>query len=189
MLIRHADPARDAAACAAIYEPYVRDSVSSLEEEAPDTAEMTRRIEAVSASYPWLVAEDAGTIRGYAYAARHRTRAAYRWAVDAAVYVDDAHRGGIGRSLYEPLLDLLARQGLRVVCAGITLPNDASVALHESFGFQPVGVYPRIGFKQNRWWDVGWWALELAGTEGGPPREPGPPARLGGTASEDRPAG
>jgi phosphinothricin acetyltransferase len=180
VLIRHADPAHDGAACAAIYAPYVSDSVASLEEDPPGAAEMTRRIEAVIASHPWLVAEEAGRILGYAYGSRHNARAAYRWATNAAVYVDDAHRGqGIGTALYEALLGLLGRQGLRIVCAGITLPNDASVALHESFGFRPVGIYPRIGFKQMRWWDVGWWELELRPPDGDPPPEPGPPARLG----------
>jgi L-amino acid N-acyltransferase YncA len=179
VLIRHADPPRDAAACAAIYAPYVRGSVSSLEEEPPGAAEMARRIEAVVPSYPWLVAEDAGAVVGYAYGSRHHPRAAYRWAVDVTVYIDAAHRGrGLGTELYAALLKLLARQGLRMACAGITLPNEASVALHESLGFRPVGVYRRIGFKHERWWDVGWWQLELPVGGGDPPAEPGPPARL-----------
>jgi phosphinothricin acetyltransferase len=93
------------------------------------------------------------------------------------VYVGDGHRGqGVGGALYRALLALLARQGVRRVYAGIGLPNDASIALHESVGFQPVGIYRRIGWKHGAWWDVGWWQLELPGDD--PPAEVGPPTRL-----------
>ena len=140
MLIRHADPSRDAAACAALYAPYVIDGVASLEERAPDPHELAARIEQISARYPWLVAEIDGEVVGYAYASQHRVRAAYRWAADMTVYISGAyHRRGVGRALYAALLQLLARQGVYVACAGITLPNAASVGLHESLGFVPVG--------------------------------------------------
>lgn len=173
MLIRHADSGRDAAACAAIYAPYVTDGVASLEEDPPDANEMRRRIEAITPRFPWLVAEDTGQVIGYAYAAQHHPRSAYRWAADSTVYIDDARRGrGVGKALYQALLGLLAEQKLRMVCAGITLPNRASVALHESFGFQPVGIYRRIAFKRERWWDVGWWQLDLGAPEGEPPPAP-----------------
>jgi phosphinothricin acetyltransferase len=179
MLIRHADPGRDAAACAAIYGPFVRDTVASLEEVAPDERELAERIKRISLTHPWLVAEVDGAVAGFAYASEHRQRASYRWAADVAVYLDPAyHRRGIGRALYDQLLKLLVRQGLRIACAGITLPNDASVALHEAFGFQPIGVYRRIGWKAGAWRDVGWWQLELVAPGAGPPAEPGPPARL-----------
>ena len=116
-------------------------------------------------------------VAGYAYGCPHRERSAYRWAADVSVYVDPRHhRRGIGRALYGALLPLLERQGFHVACAGVTLPNDASVAIHEAFGFAPVGVYQRIGFKLGRWWDVGWWELELRkpGSESPPePRRPG----------------
>jgi L-amino acid N-acyltransferase YncA len=178
-LIRHADPARDAATCAAIYAPFVRETVISLEEVAPSTAEMAQRIERVSLTHPWLVAEDAGTVAGFAYATPHRERVSYRWATDVSVYVDAGHRRcGVGRTLYRELFGLLIRQGLWVACAGVTLPNDASVALHESFGFQPVGIYRRIGWKAGAWRDVGWWQLDLVAPAPGAPAEPGPPARL-----------
>jgi L-amino acid N-acyltransferase YncA len=125
------------------------------------------------------VAEDGGELTGYAYASAHRERAAYRWAADLAVYVAPHRRGaGIGRALYGVLLPLLVRQGLRIVCAGITLPNDASVALHESFGLELVGVYRRIGWKGGAWHDVGWWQRELFSVSDVPPPEPGPPPRL-----------
>jgi L-amino acid N-acyltransferase YncA len=172
-MIRHADPARDAAACAAIYDPHVRESFESFEDQAPGAEEMARRIERLSARHPWLVVERDGRVAGFAYASPHRTRAAYRWAADVAVYVDPAHRrGGLGRRLYDALLPLLRRQRLHVACAGIALPNDASVGLHEALGFEPVGIYRRIGYKAGAWHDVGWWQLRLIAPDDGPPSEP-----------------
>jgi phosphinothricin acetyltransferase len=147
-VIRDADPERDAAACAAIYEPHVAAGAVSFEEEPPSAAEMADRIAAGEATHPWLVIEDDGEVAGYAYACSHRSRAAYRWAADVSVYVDPAHRGrGHGRALYEELIERLRRQRFQVACAGITLPNPASVALHERLGFVVVGVYRRIGWK------------------------------------------
>jgi len=177
--IRHADPTRDAFACAAIYAPFVRDSAISFEEVVPDERELRERIERVSLTHPWLVAEDECGVTGFAYAAQHHERAAYRWSTDVAVYVDAAHhRRGIGRALYEALFRLLIRQRFHVACAGVTLPNRASVALHEALGFRPVGVYRRVGWKRGSWWDVGWWQLQLIEPGPGAPAEPGPPARL-----------
>jgi phosphinothricin acetyltransferase len=145
----------------------------------PDAEEFARRIESVSERYPWLVAEEDGTIAGYAYATAHRELAAYRWAADVAVYVGDGYRRrGVGRALYGGLLPLLERQGVQVVYAGVTLPNDASVGLHEALGFQPVGVYRRVGWKAGAWHDVGWWQLDLVAPNASVPAEPGPPARL-----------
>jgi L-amino acid N-acyltransferase YncA len=177
MLIRSADAARDATACAAIYAPSVTHGVASLEAVAPDAAELGRRIDEVTARYPWLVAEVDGVIAGYAYASQHRARASYRWSADVTVYVSDAHhRRGVGRALYGRLFELLAVQGYYEACAGITLPNDASVGLHESLGFRPIGVYRQIAFKFGAWRDVGWWQKtlrdHLADT---PPAEPSAP--------------
>ena len=178
MVIRPADPASDAAACAEIYAPYVLETAISFEEEPPDASELERRIERYSRTHAWLVAEDGDGVVGYAYACPHRERAAYRWAADVSVYVSQQHhRRGIGRALYGELFSLLERQGLHVACAGVTLPNQASVAIHESLGFAPVGVYPRIGYKLGKWWDVGWWELELRAAGDGPPGEPSRPAR------------
>jgi phosphinothricin acetyltransferase len=174
VLIRHADPARDAAACAAIYGPFVADTPISLEEIVPSEVEIAARIERISATHPWLVAELDGDTVGFAYGSPHRERAAYRWAADVTVYVSpEAQRRGVGRALYERLLSDLARQGVHVACAGITLPNAASVGLHEALGFGAVGVYRRIGFKLGMWRDVGWWQLQL------PPDTDHPPAELG----------
>ena len=181
MLVRHADPARDAAACLAIYAPYVADTAVSFEAVPPTALEFEALIAATSERYPWLVLEDAGAVAGYAYAAQHRPRAAYRWAADVAIYVDPArHRSGAGRALYEALLDLLRRQGLRSAAAGITLPNDASIGLHRALGFEHVGTYRAIGWKAGAWRDVSWWQLALAedGRDEGPPPEPLGPQRL-----------
>ena len=150
--------------------------MASLEEDPPGTEEMAGRIDGITRTHPWLVAERDGEVAGYAYGTPHHTRAAYRWSTDVTVYVADEHRRkGVGRDLYEALFDLLSRQGFTMACAGVTLPNEASVALHESLGFEPVGVYRRVAWKFGRWWDVGWWQRQLlpAGTER--PGEPGPP--------------
>jgi phosphinothricin acetyltransferase len=126
-------------------------------------------------THPFLVAERDRAVVGYAYAAAHNDRAAYRWAADVSVYIAaSAKRQGIGRALYTKLLQMLRAQGLVVACAGITLPNDASVALHEAFGFEPVGVYRGIGFKLGEWHDVGYWQLELVPRGEGAPTEPVP---------------
>ena len=179
-MVRHADPDRDAAALAEIYAPHAGPGLASFEESAPDADEMARRIEAGSREHPWLVAERDGVVAGYAYGSQHRSRPAYRWAADVTVYVDiRARRSGVGRELYEALLPLLARQRLHIACAGIALPNDASVGLHESLGFEPVGVYRRIGFKHGRWHDVGWWQARLRPAGDEPPEEPLGPQRLG----------
>ena len=173
MLVRHADPARDAAACVAIYAPYVNDSSVSFEEVPPTAEQFAAHIAATSERYPWLVVEADGAVVGYAYAAQHRPRTAYRWAVDVGIYVDPArHRGGAGRMLYEALFGLLRRQRLHSACAGITLPNDASVGLHRALGFEPVGTFRRVGFKNGAWHDVAWLQRPLTdghGDDGGPP--------------------
>jgi phosphinothricin acetyltransferase len=168
-LIRPADPDGDAAACAAIYAPYVTDTVISFEEEAPNEAEMRSRIERFSRTHAWLVADVDDHVVGFAFGCPHRERAAYRWAADVSVYIDQsAHRRGVGRALYGQLFEVLAGRGVQVLCAGIGLPNEASVALHESLGFVAVGIYRRIGFKHGAWRDVGWWQLDLAPAGGRP---------------------
>lgn len=163
----------DAAAIAAIYAPYVEGTVISFEEAAPSAEEMASRIEIALKDHPFLVHEEDGAVRGYAYAGQHRSRAAYRWSCDVTVYAaPDRQRRGVGRALYTELLALLTRQGFHSAFAGIALPNDASVGLHEAMGFQPIGIYREVGFKQGAWRDVGWWRLGLA--EGPPKGEPIP---------------
>jgi L-amino acid N-acyltransferase YncA len=171
-IIRLARP-DDAAALAAIYRPYVTEAVTSFEMEAPDAAEMARRLEGVLALAPWLVWDDGDEgVLGYAYASRHRERAAYQWSVDVAVYIrTDRHRRGFGKKLYNTLLALLRLQGFYGAHAGITLPNPGSVGLHQALGFRPVGVYPAVGWKHGAWHDVGWWQLPLQAR----PATPAPP--------------
>ncbi len=180
MLIRDADPQRDSAACATIYAPSVTAGVASLEERAPAPREFAERIRIIQRTHPWLVAEIDDEVVGYAYASRHRERASYRWAADVTVYISGGHhRRGIGRGLYATLFDLLVRQGIHEACAGITLPNDASVGLHEALGFEPVGVYRNIAYKFGAWRDVGWWQKTLHSPTGDdPPAEVGPPLHL-----------
>ena len=152
----------DAAAIAAIYAPYVRDTIISFETEAPDAAEIAERIRRIGTHYPWLAAVSGGQIVGYAYACENRSRLAYRWSVDVAVYLHpSAQRRGIGSGLYRRLFALLRLQGFVNAFAGITLPNAASVGLHEAMGFTLIGVYRRVGHKLGAWHDVGWWQLAL----------------------------
>src|SRR5579859_1264647 len=162
----------DADALAAIYAPIVRDTAISFETEPPTADEMARRVAVTLQTHPWLVAERQGKVIGYAYASRHRDRAAYRWSADVSAYVDaSARRCGVGRALYKRLFVLLQGQGFHAAFAGIALPNSASVALHEGAGFKPVGIYKEVGFKQGQWHDVGWWRLGLS-SDTGPPAEP-----------------
>ncbi len=180
MVVRHADATRDAAACAAIYAPHVTESGASFEEVAPSPEEFAARIAITTRSHPWLVLVDGGRVVGHTYASPHRSRAAYRWAVDVGVYVDATHkRRGGGRRLYQALFELLRRQGVQIACAGITLPNDASVALHRALGFELVGTHRAIGWKAGAWRDVSWWQLRLGPDPGcEPPAEPSGPQCL-----------
>jgi phosphinothricin acetyltransferase len=157
----------DAAACARIYAPYVTDSVVSFELDPPGAEEFQRRMEV---SHAWLVAEDDGEVVGYAYGSPHHERAAYRWAADVAIYVSRSHqRQGLGRRLYGALFAMLRDQGLRMLCAGLTLPNAGSDGLHRSMGFGEVGVYRKVGWKNGAWHDVRWYQLDLhPGDEGSP---------------------
>lgn len=157
MIIRAAT-AQDAVRCSEIYAPFVTGHWVSFELIAPDPDEMASRISNYGESHAWLVAQIDGVVAGYAYGSPHRTREAYRTSSDVAVYVDGAFaRLGIGRSLYAALLPMLASRGFHAAFAGIALPNDASIALHEAMGFEPVGVYKEVGWKMDGWRDVGWW--------------------------------
>ena len=160
-MIRLADE-RDAAAVQAIYAPYVRDTAISFETEPPTVEEIARRIRSVLDHAPWFVCERDGAVIGYAYAARFHARAAYQWTVEVTVYVDRAHhRTSAGLTLYRVLLAALRLQGFRMAVGIITVPNPASIGLHERLGFRREGLLPAIGFKHGRWRDVGWWRLEL----------------------------
>ena len=147
--------AADADAIAAIYAPYVTDTAITFELTPPDAEEMRRRIAATTLVYPWLVAEQGGRVAGYAYAGRHSVRAAYDWSADVSVYLHpDFHRRGLGRRLYESLFTVLRAQGFHSLFAVITLPNEASVALHRSLGFSDIGACREAGYKLGQWLDV-----------------------------------
>lgn len=164
----------DVAAITAIYRPIVESTPISFEVDPPDEEEMRRRIGEILTFYPWLVYDVGGVVAGYAYATRHRARAGYQWSVDTSVYVHaDFRRRGIGRGLYTSLFAILGAQEYFNAFAGISLPNPGSVVLHESVGFQPLGVYRNVGYKLGAWRDVGWWQLVLRAHEISPrkPRE------------------
>ncbi len=152
----------DACAVAAIYDPIVAGTVISFEDAPPGPEELRRRIGEAGDRFPWLAFEREGAVLGYAYASAHRTRAAYRWAVDVGVYVaPEAHRCGIARRLYATLFDVLASQGYCAAFAGVALPNEASCNLHLRVGFGVVGTYHQVGFKFGRWHDVMWFERRL----------------------------
>ncbi len=167
--VRDAVPA-DGDACAAVYRPYVTDTVVTFEDEPPSGVEMGRRIAAATRHHAWLVLEEAGSVAGYAYAGPVKERAAYRWSCEVSVYlVPGRRRTGAGRSLYEALFERLAGRGYRRLVAVMTLPNPASEGLHRAMGFQDVGVLRRIGWKHGDWHDVAWMQRDLGGE--GPPGE------------------
>ena len=142
----------------------------SFEEVPPDADEMRRRMERVLEWAPWLVAEADGEVVGYAYAARHRERSAYRWSVDLSAYVGQSWRGrGVGRALYDRLLELLREQRFVNAYAGVTEPNPASIALHRAIGMQVIGTFDRVGWKFGAWHGVTWLGMRLWEPDGEPP--------------------
>jgi L-amino acid N-acyltransferase YncA len=155
--------AADAEAVAGIYNHYVAHTIVTFEEEAVAAAEMARRMEDVRAdALPWLVAERDGAIVGYAYATKWRVRRAYRFSAEVTVYLAPGEGGrGTGSRLYTHLLAELGARKIHAVMGGIALPNDASIALHEKFGFRKVAHFEQTGFKFDRWIDVGYWELIL----------------------------
>jgi phosphinothricin acetyltransferase len=162
----------DAQAVAAIYAPYVLETAISFELDPPSVEEMRSRIEDVLDRHVWLIASMSGETIGYAYAGQHRSRLAYRFSIDVAVYLSrSARRQGIGGRLYLALLQIARRQGYANAYAGITEPNAASVGFHRAMGFEPIGIYRDVGYKLGRWWDVSWWGRRFAPIAD-PPAEP-----------------
>jgi L-amino acid N-acyltransferase YncA len=154
--IRPATPS-DAAACLAIYAPYVESTTVSFETIVPTLEEFAARIEKVQAGWCWLVAEQAGEILGYAYGSMHRERPAYKWSTEVSAYVNPAfHRQGVATALYAQLLSRLAEMGYHQAFAGIALPNVSSIAMHKSLGFTDIGVFKSVGRKFDAWHDVAW---------------------------------
>jgi len=157
--------ARDAEALARIYNHYVTHSIVTFEEEPVGGPEMLRRVSHVeSDGFPWLVAEAEGRVVGYAYASKWKERIGYRFSSECSVYLDNEARGqGWGTRLYGALFPLLRKKDLHLVIAGIGLPNDASVALHEKFGMTKVAHFVEVGQKFGKWVDVGYWQVRLDG--------------------------
>ncbi len=166
--IRLAEPT-DYKAIYNIYKPFVENTSVSFETEVPPLSEFSLRINQILVQYPWLVAEHDGVVIGYAYACKHRQRAAYRWSVETSVYIKHNHeRRGIATGLYTALFEILTLQGYKTALAGITLPNEPSVNFHQSFGFSIVGVYDHIGYKSDQWHSVSWWQRAITNYDGLP---------------------
>lgn len=166
--------AGDAAEILSIYAPFcATDCAVSFEYGPPSLEEMTQRIVNTTTTHPWLVWKEGGIIAGYAYAAPHKQRAAYNWSVDTSIYLRPSHhRKGIGKKLYLTLLELLKNQGFVNAYAGVTLPNEGSVALHKSVGFVDLTVYRKVGFKNDKWHDVAWFEQTLIAHTNEQPKEP-----------------
>lgn len=160
-LIRLAEP-EDANGILAIYAPYIEKTSLTFETIIPSNEEFAERIANYLQNWPWLVCEVDGVIAGYAYATRYRDRTAYQWGTECSVYIhDDYQRTGIAKALYSTLFEILKKQGFRNVYAVINLPNDNSVAFHESCGFSHFATYEQVGYKLGKWKNVGWWRLIL----------------------------
>jgi phosphinothricin acetyltransferase len=173
----------DSASIQRIYRAAIEHEATSFETEVPSVEDLSQRIATTLVRTPWLAYDEQGEVLGYAYASRHRDRAAYQWSVEVSAYVDRrAHRRGIGRALYRTLFRILALQGFHRAYAGITLPNGASVGLHVAVGFTPVGVYRGVGFKHGAWHDVAWYERDLQPTRLAPAGPPTPLSALAGTA-------
>jgi len=158
-MIRPAN-ANDAAAIANIYNHYVENTTITFEETAVSLDEMQRRIQEVTTTLPWLVVEGTKGVVGYAYASKWKSRHAYRHSVESTVYLDASESGrGLGTRLYMKLLAELKTRAVHCVMGGIALPNIPSVTLHERLGFAKVAHFKEVGWKQNRWLDVGYWQL------------------------------
>lgn len=162
----------DATALRDIYAPYVENTAVTFETNVPSVEEMRSRVAETLETHPWLVCERGGEVAGYACAGGLRTQGAYRWTVETSVYVADSERErGIGTALYDSLLTLLDVQGYVEARAGVTVPNPASTALHESLGFERVGTNENVGYKHGSWHDVRWWSKTL-GERPDEPEEP-----------------
>ena len=165
-MIRPVGP-KDTAAICAIYNYYIEKTIISFEETPLSTAEMEDRIRKISAKYPYLVWEETsatgnGEINGFAYINTWKERSAYKFSAEISIYIRDGKQGsGMGRKLMERLLEEVRKTDIHTLVAGIALPNDRSVALHEKFGFKKIACFKEIGRKFNKWLDVGYWELIL----------------------------
>lgn len=152
----------DAPRIAEIYNYYIQNTIITFESEDVSTNEMITRITICQEKFPWLVIEVDGTVKGYAYANAWKNRTAYQHSAEVTIYLDHQATGkGYGKLLYGALIDRLKKSGLHALLGGIALPNDASVALHETMGFEKVAHFRETGFKFGKWIDVGYWELIL----------------------------
>ncbi|GAC1420646.1 MAG: GNAT family N-acetyltransferase [Flavisolibacter sp.] len=145
-----------------IYTPYVLRHATTFETQVPSLLEMENRVRHYLERYPWLVCTLNNMVIGYVYASAYKDREAYRWSCECSVYFLIAYQGkGLAKELYKVLFTILKVQGFRSVLAGITLPNPASIKLHEGFGFKCLAIYENIGYKLDSWKSVGWWRLQI----------------------------
>ncbi len=159
--IREAEAA-DAETLLAIYAPIVERTAISFELTPPTADQFAERIRRYGGSHGWLIMERDGQIAGYAYGMPHREREAYRYSAEVSVYVHESWRGrGVGGALYRRLFENLGTRGFFHAYAGITVPNEGSIALHGAAGFRHVGTFPSVGFKFGEWHDVSWWHRPL----------------------------
>lgn len=153
---------KDAKQIVDIYNYYILNTVITFEEEELTVAEMEKRIEEKTRTNPWIVYEEEGHILGYAYLGTFRERSAFRFTKESSIYLDkDAVGKGIGGKLYAKLIKLAKEYNVNVIVGVITLPNEASIAIHQNFGFERVGSIKEVGFKQNKWWDVDFWQKKV----------------------------
>jgi phosphinothricin acetyltransferase len=172
--VRPASP-QDAAACVAVYRPYVENTAISWEIEVPSADEMASRIASAQKTHEWLVLEHDDHVIGFAYSHALIRLPSFNWSAETGIYIHvDHHRAGHGRNLYMQLLHRLTERGYRRAFAGITQPNEASNAFHRSLGFRDAGVYRRVEWKHDNWHDVAWMQLDLLG----PADEDGPPGSI-----------
>ena len=151
---------RDVPGILEIYTPFILDTAVTFEEIVPDEASFWKRIQEIMVELPFLVCEIDGRIAGYAYASAYRNRASYRWSKEVSVYVHpDFHRRKVAHALYTTLHEMVRFQGIANLLAIITMPNESSVAFHEFFGYRKSGEFSKVGFKLNRWQNVGWFEL------------------------------
>lgn len=153
-----------------IYNYYVKHTSFTFDVKEPTFEEYRKKISDISNVYPWIVCELDNKIVGFAYASAHKPRCAYDWSADATIYLkSDVQSKGIGAKLYEVLFDQLKKQNIYNVYAGITVPNEKSIALHKKFGFEKIAVYKNVGFKLGKWSDVAWYHLQLIEITNNPP--------------------
>lgn len=170
-MLRLAQPS-DAPRLAAIFAPYVESAIT-FTTVPPTAADFEKKISEILPDFPFLVFEHEGDVTAYAYASKHRALPAYRWCAEVSIYVDQrGHKKGAGSALYTALFELLRLQGMVNLYAGITLPNPASVGIHEKFGFRRFSLFENVGYKAGKWHDVGWWEKRFDENLIDPPREP-----------------